>query len=155
MKGKKIDNEFVSQYISKCISNKILSSEKMIAHASDRIDEIDQKIKEVEIMKIERSKLLDIISSFKKSEKKSLSKEIETLSLYRISNHDICRSICECILRNESVNLTMLFGTTYAAYDIIVCIKQLLEHKVISKHDNLFVKGSSFDEYYGTILKCD
>lgn len=64
MKGKKIDKEFVSDFIKECIKNNKITPSEFISEARFQISEIDNKIIEVVKLKPLRSKLLDVISSF-------------------------------------------------------------------------------------------
>ena len=150
MKGKRLDQEFIGQYISDCISKNIISSDDMVSHAKQRINEIDGKIKEVEFLKQERSKLLDVIQSFQRTEKTNNSKEIKILSLYKIASPNLCRLICENIDRLE---IKELHG--YSRLDVLSCIKQLIEHKVLSKSGSKLTRGELFSEYCSFVLKMD
>lgn len=152
MKGKKVDSEFVSQYISECIRHNITSSDDMAARARAKIVIIDEKIKEIEKMKIERCKLLDVIYTFQKKEKIE-KKDSKTLSFYKISNHNICKHICDS-LKEKPVELKMITDS-FSIADVIFCIKQLIEHKVICKTGKYFSKGELFEEYYHVVLKCE
>ena len=67
MKGKKVDNEFLSKFINECLNENINSSNDIVNLAKDKILSIDNKIKEVENLKLLRSKLLDVIYTFDKS----------------------------------------------------------------------------------------
>ncbi len=62
MKGKRRDNEYLSQFIADCVSENIISSENMCSKAISLLDEIDSKIKEVEELKLIRSKIIYVIS---------------------------------------------------------------------------------------------
>ncbi len=70
MKGKKIDLDFVSEFINRSIANNCKSPKEIINEAQNQIQEIDNKIIEVERLKILRSKLIDVVSSLSSIEKK-------------------------------------------------------------------------------------
>jgi hypothetical protein len=69
MKGKKVDTEFLSYFISECIKKNKVITEDIIQEAKEEITNIDSKIKEVEKLKILRSKLIDVIHTFEKPAK--------------------------------------------------------------------------------------
>lgn len=154
MKGKKVDSEFVSQFISECISHNILSLDDMAVRARNRIEAIDEKIKEAESLKSERSKLLDIVLSFQKPEKKTKIEDTKLLSLYKIKHHNICRFICDS-LKDSPADLGVLVNGPHEGSAIVFCIKQLLENKVIIRNGNFFCRGALFDEYCVNVLKCE
>lgn len=144
MKGKKIDRDFISDFIAKCISEGKLNQEEMIDFANKKINEIDEKIKEVEDLKIIRSKLLDVLIVFKSPEEKIDNKYLD---LFNINNKDICNHICKSIQDKKDI-----FTSFYPIQDIIINIDQLIKLKVISKRgDNLF-KGSLFKGYFKYII---
>lgn len=60
MRGKKSDKEYISNFIETSVKNGKTSLEEMLEDVYDKISSIDSKIREVESLKIERSKLLDV-----------------------------------------------------------------------------------------------
>ena len=150
MKGKRLNQEFIGRYISNCISNNITLSDDMVSCARQRVDEIDQKIKEVELLKQERGNLLDVIESFQKTEKPNNNKEIKLLSLYKIANLGLCKLICENVDRFEIKEIR-----GYSKLDVLSCVKQLIEHKIIARKGSGLVRGDLFNEYCSFVLKMD
>lgn len=152
MKGKKVDNQFVSNFISSCIKNGIESQDEIITHAKALVKDIDAEIKKVEEQKVLRSKLLDVISTFERSSKSSNIEEIKILSFYKIQNPHICQYICEK-LKNRVVKIESLKNKQISVEDMMFCIKQLTEHKVISKIEDQLLRGDAFDDYMKFILR--
>ncbi len=150
MKGKKIDTEFVNNFILNCLTNNKTSSEDILNFAQQEIVKIDDKIKEVEDLKKIRSKILDVIITFNKPEKNIYYCNI--LSLFNINNSHIAKFILNKI-KIKKVLLEDLKESEYQYADIIFCIKQLLEHKVILNQDNFFIPGESFKDYLSFVLK--
>lgn len=70
MRGKKIDQKFVSSFISELSIKGISSSSKIKEAAEKEILDIDQKIEEVFFLKKKRVKLLDVISTLDKLNEK-------------------------------------------------------------------------------------
>ncbi len=151
MRGKKIDSEFLSKFIEDCIVKNKHSAEDIVAEANNKILEIDNKIKEVENLKKIRSKLLDVVYTFDKKEK-SEGKGSEFLPYYSISNHHICKFICNSI-KNGSVDIRSIKDNKYKIDDLFFAIKQLSENKIIKKNDDYIVKGENYDKYVKYILK--
>lgn len=153
MKGKKIDTEFLSAFITECIDNNKSSTDEIINEAKSRISSIDQKIKEVEALKVIRCKLLDVVINFEKENDASNKiRESKILSLFNIQNSNICKFICDSI-KESSINIELLYGKNYSNKDIIFCIKQLLEYKVICRNNNCLSRGELFDEYLKFVLR--
>lgn len=153
MKGKKIDNEFLSEFISNCIKKGLFSSEEIVGLAQSKITDIDLKIREVESLKLLRSKLLDVITAFKKTNKDKKD-DNELLSFYKIQNAQISKLICDNV-KNKLNIINMIYDTKqFSTTDIIFCIKQLLENKIILKTEgNYFIEGEMFEQYYSFLLK--
>lgn len=152
MKGKKNDSEFVSEFITLCINEGINSSEDILKKAVIKINNIDSKIKEVEKLKILRSKLLDVVSTFEKPQVSKKNDEIKILSFFKIQNPHICKLICD-IVKNKSSKLESFYNKNFPPQDIIFCVKQLLDAKIIVKTGDYFICGNMYNDYIKFILK--
>lgn len=150
MRGKKVDNEFLSDFISQCSINDKSSIEDIIIEAQNDIFNIENKIKEVELLKVRRSKLLDVIIIFK--EKTLIPKQDkDKLQYFNIKNQHICKFITDT-LKDNNLMISSINSTSYSKEDILFCIKQLLEHKIIFKTGDCLVKGINFEEYCNVLL---
>ena len=146
MRGKKIDSEFLSEYITKCIVLGKHSQEEIVNEAKKEIDNIDSKIKEAEKLKILRSKLLDVVCAFDKS-KPSHKNDVKILKFFNIKKTETCRYICNMIKVNSVIELDKLDSNNHSKLDIAFCIKQLAEHNILYKTDGYIFAGNMFDEY--------
>lgn len=151
MRGKKVDSEFLSEFISTCIKMGMETPVEIAAHASALVREIDEEIKAIEKRKVIRSKLLDVISTFDKPIKTSNFEEVRALSFFKIQSPATCKHICDA-LKKSPCTIDNLIGF-HSTEDIMFCIKQLLEHKVIHRSGNLFLRGDMFDEYLKFVLR--
>jgi hypothetical protein len=152
MKGKRIDAEFITQFIEECIQQQYLTPEEIVVQAQSEINQIDQKILEAEQLKIRRSKLLDIISTFQKPVKIFKDQDLKIISFLQIGNPDICKFICNQ-LKKQACTKDQLINTQFSIYDFNFCIKQLIEHKVITKIGDTFLRGVMFEEYLRIVLR--
>ncbi len=150
MRGKKADPEFLSNFINKCIGLNKTSQEDIVKTAQQQINDIDSKIIEVEKLKVIRSKLLDVINVFEK-EVPSHKEEAKILSFFNIQHPQICKYICT-FLKKGSTRMDVLYVTEFSKSDIMFCIKQLQEHKVISKVGDHLIRGDKFDDYIKFVL---
>lgn len=150
MRGKKADPEFLSNFITKCIGLNKTSQEEIVQVAKQEINIIDQKIIEVEKMKLLRSKLLDVVSVFEKKET-THKEEAKILSFFRIQHPKICKYICD-FLKKESIKIDCLYINEFSKSDIMFCIKQLQEYKVISKVGEYLIRGDKFNDYMKFVL---
>lgn len=146
MRGKKKDSEFLSKFITECVQSDKDSPDAIVAEAKARIARIDQQIQEVEKQKIVRSKLLDVICTFEQPAKTSPAEEIKALSFFKIQHPAICKSICDR-LKQGNILIESIFNEFSPKQDVIFCIKQLLELKIMSKAGNCILRGDLFDEY--------
>ncbi len=150
-KGKKSDIDFLNQYIFNCIRNNILSMDEMLLSAKKQIAEIDNKIIEVENLKKIRCKLLGVVSSLDKSSESSQDFS-KILSLFKINNHYICQKIINKI-KNESPCISSLQFDCINTEDVIACIKQLIDEKVIRSHNQILSPGEFFQDFEKILLQ--
>lgn len=151
MRGKKIDSEFVSNFICECVSAGNNTPDAILARAEKIVSQIDEEIKEIEKKKIYRSKLLDVIATFDRSEKLQKTEDVRILSYFNIQNTQISHHICS-LLKKGPCTLDDL-GGQYLMADTIFCIKQLLEQKIISKTGKYMLRGDHFDDYLKCVFK--
>lgn len=150
MKGKKTDTEFISKYIQDCIEQNINTPEEIVKEAQKDIEHIDDLIKHAEKLKIQRSKLLDVVNVFG-TNKPDKSEEIRALSFFKLEYPEICQYICSS-LKNYPVSVEN-FSAKYPAMDVVFCIKQLLEVKVIAKSGSHVLRGERYNDYMKIIFK--
>lgn len=153
MRGKKVDSEFVSDFISECVQQGIDTPEGIVNVAQNNIIKIDEEIRRIEYQKIRRSKLLDVVAAFEKPNKTHKPEEIKALSFFKIQNQHICKFICDS-LKNNVIDITEITSSSkYTLPDVLYCVKQLIEYKVISKSGTHLLRGEQFDEYLKFVLK--
>lgn len=152
MKGKKSDNEFVSNFIVRSIREGFDTQDKIVSYAKVLLQDLDEEIKKIEEKKAMRSKLLDVIASFEKPIKSSKTQEAKILSFFQIQHPHICKYICHSI-KNGPINISHLNRSSYLEEDFLFCIKQLIEHKVISKVGEQILQASAFEDYMKFVLR--
>ena len=152
MRGRKVDSEFLSEFITECINNNKNSTDDIIKEAKSRIVFIDDKIKEVQKLRLIRGKLLDVVLSFEKSDKSNKTNESKYLNFFKVENPHIGKFICDSI-KDTSIEIESLYGNDYSIKDIFFSIKQLLECKVIAKDENCLFRGELFQDYIKYILR--
>lgn len=152
MKGKKSDTQFISDFITRSVVSGFDSPDKIIEYAKILINNIDKEIKEIDQKKLTRSKLLDVIASFEKPVKPTKVIEAKILSFFQIQKPKICKYICN-ILKDNVVSTEDIMSKSFPKEDIIFCIKQLLEQKIIAKIDNQLLRGAAFEDYCKFVLR--
>jgi len=153
MRGKKIDSEFLCNFIIECTTKNITSTDAILNQARQQISEIDLKIKEVEELKHLRSKLLDIVVSFDKTIKNKTN-EAKIIKCFDIKNQNICRFICKSI-KDEGLDILELKKSKYDWQEILFNLKLLFINDVLYKSENLIYKNNSFEDYMRIVLKED
>lgn len=143
MRGKKRDSDFIGKFIIGCVEKNKNTSNDIIDCAQKEIFNIDEKIKEVEKLKITRSKLLDVVETFKNSELKDNSLQKFDLLFYSLSHKEICHYIVKKSLKNVSIDNLI----KYPKFDTFFCIKQLLEINVLEKNGNNLIPGKLLNNY--------
>lgn len=150
MRGKKADPEFLSTFIVKCVGLNKTSQKEIVQTAQQEIRAIDLKIIEVEKLKLLRSKLLDVVGVFEKTNS-SHKEEAKILSFFRMQHPKICKFICD-LLRKDTLKTDSLYVAEYSKSDIMFCIKQLQKHKIVSKTGEYLIRGDKFDDYMKFVL---
>lgn len=151
MRGRKTDSEFISEFIAGCVKAGYDTPEAIIQQARGGINTIDEEIQRVERLKANRSKLLDVIATFEREAKQSKSEEARILSFFKIQHPQICKFICDKI--KDSVIVIEDLGNKYSNQDLMFCIKQLIEHKIVAKSGNHLLRSDSFDDYLKFVLR--
>ena len=149
MKGKKIDYDFVNQYITECIDRSVLDTNDIVAKAQQEINDIDEQIKKIESLKKNRSKLVDVVEVLSKKEKNSSDSLL--LPLFKINNCVITRFICNQVINNK--NEEEIKNSIFEKNSVCFYIKQMLQRGVILKRGSNFVKGPMFDNYIKYVLR--
>lgn len=152
MRGRKIDTEFLTNFITSCVEAGKFSSEDILKEAKDKIEKIDLQIKEVEKLRAVRSKLLDVVLTFDKAPKEIQPEDNKILTFFQIQNPNICKYICNQV-KNSTVTIDFLNSTIYNSADMCFCIKQLIEHKVICRAGNILLRGELYGEYMKFVLR--
>jgi len=152
MRGRKSDSEFISDFITDCIRKGRDTPEAIVQSAREEISTIDEEIKRVEALRVDRAKYMDVIASFEKSSKPSKVEEAKLLSFFKIQQPQVCKYICER-LKNNVVTVEDVAKSKYSPTDVMFCIKQLLEHRIISKSGVHLLRGEKFEDYLKFVLK--
>lgn len=149
MRGKKSDPIFVSAFISQCVQQGIITPEQIAEAARREIDDIDQQIKQVEVLKVTRSKLLDVIATFDKPASKE--EEAKLLTFFELQYPALCQFICS-YLSTKTLPISAI-GDDNTNDDLKFCYKQLLGHKIIARVGDQLVRGDRYNEYMTFVLR--
>ncbi len=151
MRGRKTDSEFISEFIAGCVQAGYDTPEAIVQQAKGGINTIDEEIQRVERLKITRAKLLDVIATFDRQVKQSKSEEARILSFFKIQQPQVCKFICDRI-KNGVIAIEDL-GNKYPNQEIMFCIKQLIEYKIVAKTGSHLLRGDSFEDYLKFVLR--
>ena len=148
MRGKTVDVEFISDFIQECCFIKKTNPQDIINEARKRISQIDYDIKQVEELKLTRSKLNDVIASFSASENKN-KKEVVFVNNNGL-NSEFSREICSKVdnLGEVSVNdLLSIIGIENKGA-IFIAIKKLSEMGIITRNSiKNIVPGPKWEDF--------
>jgi hypothetical protein len=146
VRGKKSDPVFVSQFISDCVKQGLTTPKEIVQAAKNEIEDIDNQIKEVEKLKVIRSKLLDVLNNFDQPKAKVV--EDILLPLFNLQHPGLCKYLCDMVKEGDISMKTVDDGDA----DVKFCFKQLLEHKILARIDDRIIRGDRFGEYMRFIL---
>ena len=149
MRGKKSDPEFISKFILGCVEQGMETPEEIVAHAKETINQLDEELRKVDEKRAFRSKLLDVIASFEKPVKDK-TEDAKILGFFKLRDPQRCKEVCDLIKEHESLPTASLVDASYN-----FCIKQLLEAKIIVRHEDQLIRGERFNEYMTFVLRED
>jgi len=148
MRGKNFDVGFISEFVQECCSENKTSPKDISSEARIRLDRIDSELRRIEELKLKRSKLLDVISSFNVEEETTDNEQ-------KFSSNDAVRlkmspEIISNIRNNNNASdinlLIQVFGATEKA-ELFYTLKQLCESGVLLRtKDRKFVPGPNWPE---------
>lgn len=144
MRGKKINTEFVVNYIASMATKGHVSPEQIVAQANQDIKDIDEKIKEAELVKKFRSGLVDVVETLAPTVEDN-SEEVTILNFYKVKNFAMAISICDLIVSGV-VNLDTI-KKSQKGDDVLFIMKELLEISVLKRNGKNIEKGKIFDEF--------
>jgi hypothetical protein len=153
MRGKKIDTEFLSNFIQESVELGFESTEQIATRAKDIIRNIDDEIKRIELKKIKRSKLLGVIASFDEGTKPSKAVEAKVLPFYKLSCPNICKHLCNEIKKQGFLDADIIAAEWVVDLNIPYSVKQMIEQKILSKVGKHIIPGSAFKDYTSYILE--
>lgn len=144
MKGKKVDNSFVSEFISESCSAGKFTPDEIVASASQKIAEIDEKIIEVENLKKLRSKLKDVLIIFDRNQHVGSQLDDVLINFYRVKDKNLAQIICSKIFGYNNVSeIRKAFPSNEETY----CIKQLLEFNILQRFEETIKAGENFPAF--------
>lgn len=156
MRGKKIDTNFVADFVASCVKEGHVLSEAICTSANEKIAEIDKQIKEVEELRKLRSKLCDVIISFDTTDKvkdKSIDRDI--LTFHSINDKNLSLAIIVAMEKNnKEISYEFASLAEFSQPDaVIFTIKQMSKTKIVrilggGHHGNNFlVPGDNYWDY--------
>jgi cell shape-determining protein MreC len=141
MKGKKADINFVASFIIQCAKANKSTPKEICQEAQNQISLIDEKIKEINNLKLQRSRLQDVLSHFNVL-KKDNSKDKQILDFHNVKYKSTAAWILHYlgnlgsqVKRMEASELSKLLteNCNTPQEDINFTIKQLIELQVLKK----------------------
>jgi hypothetical protein len=135
-----------------CVKLNKQSPDDFVSEARNRINEIDAKIKEVEQLKANRTKLLDVIEHFSAPVVVDKVEDTKDLIWYSIPNQIVCKFITDAV-KSAPIKISSLHNQAYAEQEVNFCIKNLLAHKVVARLEHLLIRGAKYQEYVNTVFK--
>lgn len=155
MRGKKTDPAFVAQFIQESVQEGIETPAEIVKYAKQKIANIDEEIRALELKKIIRSKLLDVIVAFE-SPVKNKSEDAKFLPFFNLQYPERCKELCKLIKNNtNSISIDNWGNLLPDEATTIFCKKQLLEQKIIDRKQDDLVRGERFEEYMRFVLHED
>lgn len=149
MRGKKVDINFVSEYISNCAQNNIVGANAISDKVLEEISHIDTQIKAVEDLKKRRSKLLDVITTLNKETKNKSGSEV--IEFYRLSSISISANIIS-MMKGRALSLDTFEDYPEKEQDkIFLAVKEMLKIGILVRAEDDIKAGDRFDEFWNFI----
>lgn len=149
MRGKKVDINFVSEYISNCAQNNIVGANAISDKVLEEISHIDTQIKAVEDLKKRRSKLLDVITTLNKETKNKSGSDV--IEFYRLSSISISANIIS-MMKGRALSLDTFEDYPEKEQDkIFLAVKEMLKIGILVRAEDDIKAGDRFDEFWNFI----
>jgi DNA repair ATPase RecN len=147
MRGRKINTNFVSNFILECNKKGLSNSDDILLYAIEEISKIDNQLKQIDQLKKRRSELFDVKLLLEKNNNKNNNINID---FFKVRDKMLALNILslfESKAQHESLILDKL--SNFNKEDIVNCINQLKTAKVIYKQDNydLLYLGSAYKKF--------
>lgn len=155
MKGKKADKDFVAEFIMNCAQKGLFDLDNILAAATKEVEEIDSTIRNIELLKKKRSKLLDVLDSFKKNNKAPNAEKL-ILSFYQVKNLQLAKVICEALEAGQE--LSRLYDrrwddACWNQHEVQLTVKELCEIKVLMNKDKVIASAPNFKAFQNFVTK--
>lgn len=142
MRGKSIDVEFIAEFVAECCANDKVTPKDFASEAKLRISNIEQEIRRIESLKLERSKLLDVVNQFDAPEQDDSNdqvfEEVEELQ------DELSSQILDFVGTSGAVSIQAIvkqFGEPLKQ-QIFLSVKKLAQAGVLGRNDTgSFVLG--------------
>lgn len=145
MRGRKLDSDFMSEYIYKCAISGPISLEEVCNIARQELKSIDAKILEVEGLKSKRTKINDMIYAI---EKNKAPKDNLIFNLFKLKNPRlsflIAKQISEDGTKISSINF---YGEDKR--EGIFCIKDMCKNNIIKYQSGLYYRSLAYSDIVG------
>lgn len=149
MRGKKVDINFVSDYISHCAKDNVVGTNAITEKVLEEISQIDAQIKAVEELKRRRSKLLDVITTLNKETKNKSGSEV--IEFFRLSSISVSANIIN-MMKGRALSLDTFEDYPEKEQDkIFLAIKEMLKIGILVRSDDDIKAGDRFDEFWNFI----
>ena len=145
--------DFVNNYIAECIAKGKSSINDICLEAENEISNINNQIIELEKLKERQNNLKNVISRFKKKEKKQISSLNIPVSKEDLEKDilEIAKKICELIDSNQLMSTReVLDAFNFDKKTILIAIKWLWDREIIDKNEDSvkreLIKGNKWAE---------
>ncbi|SRR6266705_1814884 len=155
--------DFVENFISLCIDKGINSPKAICEVALKEIQEIDEKLRESNKLRLRYKDLRSVLKNFnhesiRKTKDNIVSTYIETSDIKNSPYYNILIEVCEFINNSEELitsrEIMDSIGNRENSQIIYGCIKTLADHGIISRdQDRHFIKGPKWEERPTELIK--
>lgn len=148
-------DDFVENYITKCIDNGISKPKAICEVALKEIEEIDKKLRESNLLRIRYKNLKLVLKNFNheslKRTKDHIPSYIEIDDIHNSPYYSVLIEICEFIEKSKSTltsrEIMDSIGNRENSHEIFGCIKTLADNGIISKNQERHIlKGPKWEE---------
>lgn len=148
-------DDFVEQFISECIAKGVTSQKLICEIAQKEMIEIDEKLRESNLLRIRYKNLRDVLKNFnheslKKIKNNAISSFNEIGNIKESPYYDSLIKICAFIDFSKDIvtsrEIMDKFGNRENSQEIYGLIKTLADHGIISRNENRhIIKGPKWD----------
>jgi hypothetical protein len=146
-----MSGEFMAKFIGDCLKEGQITPEEICASAVERVNIVDERMKEIESLRVEKTNLLGIIRQLGGKNKKDVERMDFSIPEEKLGDYrrGLCVKICDFVESHPVSTPSQIIDTVASMEEqknVFASIQWLAMRDIISRDENRrVIKGTSWD----------